>query len=109
MNCFKVTKLLLWFLFSLLSITVAAQEKTVSGKVTDADGKPIQGVTVKVKNTTISTVTNVSGDYTITAPSSESLINFSHVSYTFQEKKIGAKVILMCASHLQKNLWRKLW
>jgi hypothetical protein len=47
MNCFKVTKLLLWFLFSLLSISVAAQERTVSGKVTDADGKPIPGVTVK--------------------------------------------------------------
>ena len=91
MNCFKVPELLLWFLFSLLSITVAAQEKTVSGKVTDADGKPIQGVTVKVKNTTISTVTNVSGDYTITAPSSESVINFSHVSYTFQEKTIGSE------------------
>jgi len=91
MNCFKVTKLLLWFLFSLLSISVAAQERTVSGKVTDADGKPIPGVTVKVKNTTISTMTNVSGDYTITAPSSESVINFSHVSYVFQEKKIGTE------------------
>jgi len=91
MNCFKVTKLLLWFLFSLLSISVAAQERTVSGKVTDADGKPIPGVTVKVKNTTISTMTNVSGVYTITAPSSESVINFSHVSYVFQEKKIGTE------------------
>ena len=91
MNCFKVTKLLLWFLFSLLSISVAAQERTVSGKVTDADGKPIPGVTVRVKNTTISTMTNVSGDYTITAPSSESVINFSHVSYVFQEKKIGTE------------------
>jgi hypothetical protein len=108
MNCFKVSKLLLWFLFSLLSITVAAQEKKVSGKVTDADGKPIQGVTVKVKNTNISTVTNVTGDYKITVPSSESVINFSHISYVFQEKKIGAESNIDVAWHLQKKLWRKL-
>jgi TonB-linked SusC/RagA family outer membrane protein len=91
MNCLKSSKLLLWFLFSLLSLTIAAQEKKVSGKVTDADAKPIQGVTVKVKSSNISTITNASGDYIITAPSSESVISFSHVSYIFQERKVGSE------------------
>jgi TonB-linked SusC/RagA family outer membrane protein len=46
---------------------------------------------VKIKNTNTSVVTNENGEYTISAPSSESVINFSHVSYIFQEKKVGTE------------------
>ena len=89
MDCLKNSKLLLWFLFSLLSISAVAQEKTVSGKVTDPEGKPLQGVTVKVKNTATVVVTNANGEYSIKVPSSESVISFSHVSFLFYERKVG--------------------
>ncbi|HEU5164120.1 MAG TPA: TonB-dependent receptor plug domain-containing protein, partial [Chitinophagaceae bacterium] len=89
MTCFKITKLLLWFLFSLLSISAVAQERTVSGKVIDPEGKPIQGVTVKIKNNTISTVTNADGLFSIKVPSPESIITFSHISFVVFEKKAG--------------------
>jgi len=91
MNCLRLSKLLLWFFFSLISISVAAQERTVTGKVTDPDGKPIPGVNVKVKNTTNGTTTNAKGEFTIKAPSAESIISFSHVSFIFQEQKAGTE------------------
>ena len=83
MNCLNLTKLLLGVLFILISSSVIAQERTVSGKVLDPDGKPIQGVTVKVKNTTTATTTNANGEFSIKAPSAESMISFSHVSFVF--------------------------
>jgi hypothetical protein len=53
-------------------------------------------------------MTNVSGDYTITAPSSESVINFSHVSYVFQEKKIGTESNIDVSLAAAEKSWRKL-
>jgi len=91
MNCLRLSKLLLWFFFSVISISVAAQERTVTGRVTDPDGKPIPGVNVKVKNTTNGTTTNAKGEFTIKAPSAESIISFSHVSFVFQEQKAGTE------------------
>ena len=89
MNCLNLTKLLLGVLFILISSSVTAQERTVSGKVIDPEGKPIQGVTVKIKNSTISTVTNIDGVFSIKAPSPESVIIFSHISFVVFERKAG--------------------
>ena len=42
-----------------------AQQKNVTGKVTDEAGSPLQGASVVIKGTTTGTVTNGSGDYAI--------------------------------------------
>ena len=42
-----------------------AQPRTVTGTVTDADGEPLIGVTVIVKGTTVGTITDVNGNYTL--------------------------------------------
>lgn len=55
---------LLFVLFLQLSF---AQEKTISGKVTDADGLPLSGVTVQTKGTKKITQTDFDGKYTIVA------------------------------------------
>jgi TonB-dependent starch-binding outer membrane protein SusC len=44
---------------------VAAQQRSVSGKVTDSSNQPLPGVTVVVKGTTQGTVTNADGNYTL--------------------------------------------
>ena len=81
MNCLNLTKLLLGVLFILISSSVIAQERTVSGKVIDPDGKPVPGVSVRIKNSTVSTLTNSEGVFSIKAPSPESVITFSHISF----------------------------
>ena len=44
---------------------MVAQQKSVSGTVTDQSGQPLPGVTVVVKGTTQGTVTNADGNYSL--------------------------------------------
>lgn len=69
---------------SLLGVAVQ-----VRGTVTDETGEPLPGVTVMVKGTSIGTVTDVSGNFTLEAPSSESILVFSFVGMQPIEKRIG--------------------
>lgn len=64
----------------------------VTGKVTDAkDGTPIPGVTVTVKNTNNSTVTNTEGVYSISAPANGTLV-FSSVGFGRLERPVSGTV-----------------
>ena len=61
-------KRLLYVLFLCALSIIGYAQIVVSGTVTDAiDGFPMPGVSVKVQNTTIATVTDVDGKYTISA------------------------------------------
>ena len=52
----------------LLSYSVSAQQRPISGKVTSAeDNNPLPGVTVVVKGTNRSTSTDANGNFTINA------------------------------------------
>jgi TonB-linked SusC/RagA family outer membrane protein len=66
-----------------------AQEKTVSGTVTDDQGLPLPGVNVIVKGTQTGTQTDFDGIYTIDVAEGESLV-ISYVGFTKQEIEIGA-------------------
>ena len=60
--------------------TLAFQQQEISGVVQDQNGLPIPGVTVTVKNTNRGTVTNLDGEYSITAPAS-GIVVFSYIGY----------------------------
>lgn len=81
---------LLLLLVLVCSITISqAQERTVTGTVTDAnDGMGIPGVSIVVKGTTVGTSTDIDGKFTISASSSSSLI-FSFIGYKSQEIVVG--------------------
>ncbi|MDE5423720.1 TonB-dependent receptor [Ancylomarina sp. DW003] len=89
LNISMFRKLLL-LLVLVCSITISqAQEKTVTGTVTDAnDGMGIPGVSIVVKGTTVGTSTDIDGKFTISASSSSSLI-FSFIGYKSQEIVVG--------------------
>ena len=90
MNYQRLPKLLLGLLFMVITVAASAQERTVTGKVTDQQtGLPMQGVSVKVKNSDVGTSTNIDGDYTIRVPSSESILVFTYVGYLMYELKVG--------------------
>ena len=55
-----------------------AQTKQITGKVTAEDGVPIPGVSVAVKGTTMGTITNTDGDFSLTVPENE-VVTFSFV------------------------------
>lgn len=71
----KIT-ILLAFLFFVGANIANAQTRTISGKVTgSSDGAGIPGVTVQVQGTTIGTVTDIDGNYSLdVAPEAEVLV-----------------------------------
>ncbi|XHR92455.1 carboxypeptidase-like regulatory domain-containing protein [Mucilaginibacter sp. UC70_90] len=70
---------------------------TVSGKVTDDEGLPLPGVTVKVKGTNVSAQTDVQGRYNIKIPDVNTegvVLVFSFVGYTSQEVTISGNSLI---------------
>ncbi|MBI6116838.1 SusC/RagA family TonB-linked outer membrane protein [Salegentibacter maritimus] len=55
-------------------------QQAIFGVVQDENGLPIPGVTVTVKNTNRGTVTNLDGEYSISAPANGTLV-FSYIGY----------------------------
>ncbi|WP_438988897.1 SusC/RagA family TonB-linked outer membrane protein [Polaribacter sp.] len=64
-----------------------AQQKTISGKVTDSSGS-LPGVSVLIKGTTTGTETDFDGKYSIIVKSGDVLV-FRYLGYEVVEKKIG--------------------
>jgi len=76
------------FLFSLLA---AAQNKTITGKVTSSDNTPLAGATVELKNSGISARAANDGLYTITFPATAgNILVFTFVGYETKEMTIGS-------------------
>ena len=79
-----------------------AQNKQVSGTVTDTKGSPVPGATVVVDGTTIGTSTDAEGKYTLDAPVDGTLA-VSSIGYSEQKVAINGKtlvnVVLAEAAH----------
>ena len=78
--------LLLWG--GMVSTSVLAQEKSITGKVTADDGSSLPGVSVVVKGTTRGTNTDGEGNFKINAPANARLL-FSYVGFAPQEIAVG--------------------
>lgn len=83
----------------LAAIMIAFTESgTITGKVTNSHGQPLQGVTVAVKSTTAATFATTStdtyGNYKITADPSVSSLVFSLFGYASVEEKIGNRTVI---------------
>jgi len=61
-----------------------AADILVKGRVTDATGASLPGVSIKLKNTTVATSTDNSGRFSITVPQN-SVLQFSYMGYVTQE------------------------
>ena len=86
-------KLLFLLLLIVWSFTGAiAQSRQVSGVISSAESlSPVDGVTVTVKGSTTSVVSNADGKFSITVPSSKSVLVFSHTGFTSQEVSTEGK------------------
>ncbi|HYF32127.1 MAG TPA: TonB-dependent receptor [Chitinophagaceae bacterium] len=69
--------------------TLLAQNKEVTGKIVDSrDNTPLAGVTIKAKNATASTISQVDGSFRLSIPAEVTTLIFSYVGYTDQEVRI---------------------
>ena len=70
-----------------------AQNKQVSGTVTDTKGAPVIGATVVVDGTTIGTSTDAQGQYTLNAPA-DGVLTVSSIGYGDQQVAINGKTVV---------------
>jgi hypothetical protein len=78
-------------LFCLQSQFVAAQSRAVTGKVTDAGGNGLPGVSVSVKSSTNGAITDGDGAYSVNVPSDKNTLVFSYIGFVSQEVVIGSR------------------
>jgi TonB-linked SusC/RagA family outer membrane protein len=103
-NQIIMKKLFLISLLFLLVQTSFAQTKAINGTVKNkADGIPISGVTVLVKGTTKSSVTDFDGKYAIMAVPSDILI-FSYIGFETKELKVTGTTLNIVLSEGSQNL-----
>lgn len=76
-----------------LSSWVMAQNKTVSGKVTDAkDGSPIAGASVVAKGTKTGTQTGADGSFKLSVPATAKTLTISFTGYVAQDVAISDNI-----------------
>ncbi|PAC29197.1 TonB-dependent receptor [Flectobacillus sp. BAB-3569] len=88
----------LWYsvltiLCTLSSIFAYAQDKLITGRVTDASEEALPGVSISVKNKKAATISDAKGEYKIKASTGDILV-FSSVGYVKVEKTVSAATTL---------------
>ncbi|MBI9065737.1 MAG: SusC/RagA family TonB-linked outer membrane protein [Salinivirgaceae bacterium] len=74
---------------------VNAQQRTITGTVTSSeDGTSIPGVSVAVKGTTVGTITNIDGKYSLGVPENSQTLVFSFVGMKTKEVVIGSTNVI---------------
>jgi len=73
------------------SVAVTQKGKTITGKVTEANGNPLPGVTIVVKGTANGVITDINGQYTLSGLAASDILAFSFVGMKSQEIMVAQK------------------
>src|SRR5687768_6304388 len=73
----------------LLCSNVLLAQKTVTGKITDANNQPVAGATVAVKGTNLATQTDADGNFSISVPGGRNTLAVSSVGFAPQEVNVA--------------------
>ena len=71
-----------------------AQERVVTGTVTESSGEAIPGVNVVVKGTSAGSVSDIDGKYSVNVPDDNATLIFSFVGYVTYEVVVGNQSII---------------
>ncbi len=77
-----------------LSPSFTQQQKKVTGKVTDADGEPLPGVSIIIKGTSTGVITSIEGTYELTKVEENSTLVYSFVGMRTQEVSAQGKKVI---------------
>lgn len=92
----RILTCLLGFLFSL---NLFAQNKTITGKVTDSIGVPLSNVTVQVRNSKAGTKTDESGSFAIQVPANNPNLVISYIGFDAEQVNVANRTNLTVALH----------
>lgn len=85
-------KLLTFLLFNLMFLSAIAQERPITGKVTDTEGAPLPGVTIQLVGTSAGTITDIDGNYKIVVH--KGVLKFSYIGFVTQEVAITNQSVI---------------
>ena len=69
-------------------------QQKVTGKVTDTNGEPIPGVSIRLKDTTIGTITDINGDFFLEEIAGDGILVFSFIGMKEKEVTVAGKSII---------------
>ncbi|WP_187262559.1 SusC/RagA family TonB-linked outer membrane protein [Pontibacter beigongshangensis] len=79
------------FVFALVILAFAQQERTISGTVTDqVTGEGLPGVSIQVKGTTMGTAADLDGRFSLDVPAEGGTLIFRAIGYKAIEREIGS-------------------
>ena len=84
-------KLIMFLTLFFIGIGMAVAQTQVQGTVVDDTGEPAIGATVLIKGTAQGTVTDIDGNFNLTAPTGGTLV-VSYVGYLSQETPVSSRV-----------------
>lgn len=84
---------ILTLLLALVAQISFAQEKSISGTVTDADGLPLPGVNILVQGTTSGTQTDFDGNYSIRASVGD-VLTYTYLGMSSETRTVGAASVI---------------
>ncbi|MBR0174398.1 MAG: SusC/RagA family TonB-linked outer membrane protein, partial [Bacteroidales bacterium] len=90
-------------IMALFPLMMAAQSHVVRGVVTDDEG-PLIGASVMIKGTSTGTATDVDGNYSITVPSANAVLEFSCLGYRAEERPVGKSTTINIRLNVDDNL-----
>jgi hypothetical protein len=71
----------------------SVSDGSVSGAVLDEEGEPLIGCSVLVVGTSLGTVTDINGRYSITLPRGNSQLQFSYIGYLSQTHRVNGPTL----------------
>lgn len=83
-------------LFTKKGKSASGKDIAIKGTVLDEMGEPIIGANITIEGTTVGTITDLDGNYSLTAPANSNL-KISYIGYTTQLVKAGAKSVVKLA------------
>lgn len=65
-------------------------DEIITGTISDKSGQPLPGVTIKIKDATTGTTSDINGKYSISVPGPQTILSFSMIGFETQEVTVGA-------------------
>ncbi len=82
-------KHLLALVLVVAAIVPALAQRTITGKVTDTKGEALIGANIFVLKTTVGTVSDVNGSFSLALPAGAEVISVSYTGFTTKEVEVG--------------------
>jgi len=101
----KFFALLVFFAVTVVSLS---GQRTVTGTLLDEEGLALIGANVLVKGTTIGTISDIDGSYSLDVPEDSNILVFSYTGYNTQEVEIGGQSVINLSMTLNAKVFEEV-